>query len=80
LSFLLKSSSSESLTFCDCILLESINIAEGTTTIPCKSFWGCSKLTTVTLPSTVTKIDKWAFKYCDKLSTINIPSGNITIE
>lgn len=71
LSFILKGVSNDPSTFANCVLLESINIAEGTTSIPIKCFWGCSNLQTITLPSTCNTIKNSSFRGCTKLMALD---------
>ena len=55
--------------------LQSVDVADGSTTVISEAFEGCSLLATVTLPETIAAIQPNAFVDCAKLEEIRIPSG-----
>ncbi len=56
-------------------LLETINLPDGITEIPQKTFSGCAKLKNIIIPTSVSTIGQYAFENCDSLTTITVPSG-----
>lgn len=62
--------------FYGCTLLQSINIAEGTTEIPVKCFYNCTNLASITIPSTLTTVEGSAFERCTALTSIDL--SNVT--
>ena len=65
--------------FSNCINLESISLAEGTTQIPPNFLWQCKKLTSIYLPSTLTSVGNSAF-YLSGLISISFPEGLTKID
>ena len=62
--------------FSGCTLLQSIDIAEGTTVIPIKCFYNCTNLNSITIPSTLTTVEDNAFYGCTSLTSIDL--SNVT--
>ena len=77
LHFLLKFSSPGG-NFSNCTLLTSIDIADGTISIPKNCFYKCTNLASVTIPNSVTIFNNSCFEYCTSLTGINIPNGSVT--
>lgn len=61
------------------IVIKSLKLPEGLTSLPRSAFSGCSGLETVELPSTLTTIGETAFANCGSLSSITIPQSLTTI-
>ncbi len=65
------------LAFCNCELLEKIDIPKSITHIGCFAFFSCSGLTQVTIPENVRKIGYETFFGCSGLTQVTIPE-NVT--
>lgn len=61
------------------VLVTSVILPEGMTSIGQYMFYNCSKLESVTVPNGVTSIGASAFSGCNSLSSIVIPEGVTTI-
>ena len=53
------------------LILTSVNIGSGVTSIGTNAFYECSLLTSVTMPNSVTSIGNDAFSYCSSLIRVN---------
>ena len=63
------------------VLIESVSLPEGVTSIGDEAFYGCSSLTAINIPesSQLTSIGRSAFSGCSSLATITIPEGVTSI-
>ncbi len=61
------------------LLIKSVVIENGITSIGRYAFYNFTGLTSVTIPSTVARIDNSAFKYCNSLANITIPDSVTSI-
>lgn len=59
--------------FKGCLMIESLEIAEGIVYIGNNAFEGCNNLKEVSLPASLSSIGDGAFKNCAKLLAINLP-------
>ncbi|MDR0951731.1 MAG: leucine-rich repeat protein [Oscillospiraceae bacterium] len=59
--------------------INTVNIANGVTTIGEYAFFYCTSLTSVTIPDGVTTIGDNAFVYCTSLTSVTIPDSVTTI-
>ena len=55
--------------------INTVNIADGVTSIGNYAFPGCSNLIAITIPSSVTSIGNFAFSSCTDLTSVTIPSS-----
>ncbi len=66
-------------TFYNEVLLTSVTIPNGVTTIGNEAFTFCSGMTSITIPNSVTSIGNTAFRNCTNLTSITLPSGLTSI-
>lgn len=70
----------EESSFENCLTVESVELAEGMTTIPYNCFSGALELKKINVPEKVTTIEENAFLKCSSLSQIYLPSTLTVIE
>ena len=58
--------------YLDDVLLTSLVIPDGLTTIKKYAFAGCKSLTSVTVPDSISSFEHWAFHGCDNLKAVYI--------
>lgn len=58
--------------FCNCHLIDSVDIPEGVDLIYTHAFMGCRGLESVSIPASLTYIGQEAFLGCDEIKAINI--------
>ncbi len=59
--------------------IQTVNIADGVTSIGKHAFYNCTSLTSITIPDSVTSIGSYAFYNCDSLTSIVIPDSVTSI-
>ena len=70
----------ESLAFCECTSLKSIEIPKSVTNIGRAAFRECTGLTNIEIPNSVTRLGSSAFFGCTGLMSITIPNSVTSIE
>lgn len=61
------------------MLVESLEIPEGVSSIEDRAFSGCSSIKSISFPYTTTSIGYLSFGYCDNLVSVNIRNGIASI-
>lgn len=66
----------KSMSFCDCELLENIDLPDGVVSLGTASFCRCTSLTKITIPDSVIDIYNYAFNECTSLKSVKFGSNS----